>query len=258
MIAACWASTWTRAPTPCTSSTTTWPRDGKVYGRLSKTTANSATAPTTLTGETPILDNLPSYSADVPGTGDDSHTIGTVLVAPDHTVFVGVGDGSSYLQADVSATNAQNLDSPRGKIFHVDGNGHGLSSNPFWVGGDSDAWRNRVYAYGLRNPFRFTLEPGSSDTLYIGDVGWNTWEEIDVATSAGDNFGWPCWEGPLTAPHTSYQSLAFCQAAYASPPADLKDPLYLLGPLEPQQRRRRRSVRHRGAVRAVLGCLLLR
>jgi glucose/arabinose dehydrogenase len=198
--------------------------DGKVYGRLSKTTADSASAPSSLTGETPILDNLPSYSADVPGTGDDSHTIGTVLVAPDHSVFVGVGDGSSYLQPDVSATNAQDIDSVRGKIFHIDGNGQGLTTNPFYRG-DVNEVRAKVYAYGLRNPFRFTLKPDTDDTLYIGDVGWNTWEEIDVATG-GEDFGWPCWEGSLNAPPNTYQSLAFCQTQRANPPANLKGPLY--------------------------------
>src|SRR5436853_267304 len=80
----------------------------------------------------------------VPGTGDDSHTIGTVLVAPDHSVFVGVGDGSSYLQPDVSATNAQDIDSVRGKIFHINANGQGLTTNPFYRG-DVNEVRAKVY-----------------------------------------------------------------------------------------------------------------
>ena len=52
--------------------------------------------------------------------------------------------------------------------------------------------RSKVWAYGLRNPFRFTDPPRTSEP-YIGDVGWNTWEEID--TGKGANFGWPCYEG---------------------------------------------------------------
>ena len=95
--------------------------------------------------------------------------------------------------------DAQDVDSPRGKIFHIDADGNGLSSNPFW-NGDPTAWRSKVFAYGFRNPFRFSIQPGTGvngvRTLYIGDVGWNTREEIDVSTG-GENFGWPCWEGPL-------------------------------------------------------------
>jgi glucose/arabinose dehydrogenase len=173
------------------------PSDGKQYGRLSKVTANSATSPTVLSNEQVILDGLPSYSASVPGSGDDSHTIGTVLVAPDHTLFVGVGDGSSYLQYDMSALNAQKLDNPRGKIFHINADGSGVSTNKHYSSSDKTSWASRTFAYGLRNPFRFTLRPGTS-TLYIGDVGWNTWEEVDIAKlGAENNFGWPCFEGPF-------------------------------------------------------------
>ena len=52
-------------------------------------------------------------------------------------------------------------------------------------------------AHGLRNPYRFTVRPGTND-IYIGDVGWNTWEEIDRLPSSAapvENFGWPCYEG---------------------------------------------------------------
>ena len=51
--------------------------------------------------------------------------------------------------------------------------------------------------HGLRNPYRFTVRPGTND-IYIGDVGWNTWEEIDRLPSPAapvENFGWPCYEG---------------------------------------------------------------
>ena len=56
----------------------------------------------------------------------------------------------------------------------------------------------RIIAYGMRNPFRFTFRPGTSE-LWIGDVGWNDWEEIDrilaPTDSTVENFGWPCYEG---------------------------------------------------------------
>jgi glucose/arabinose dehydrogenase len=197
--------------------------DGRIYGRLSKFTANSATAPTSLSGGQTVLDGMPSFSANHPGAGDDSHTIGTVLVAPDHSLFVGVGDGSSANFPDESALNAQNIDSPRGKIFHIDASGNGLSTNPFFDGNPT-SWRSRVFAYGLRNPFRFSLPPGTNNRLYIGDVGWKMWEEINVA-DGGENFGWPCWEGPLSE-RNEYRTMAACQQAYANPPSNLKGPLY--------------------------------
>ena len=56
--------------------------------------------------------------------------------------------------------------------------------------------RRRIVAYGFRNPFRFTFRPGTSE-LWVGDVGWNTWEEINRIpdVTRGRNFGWPCYEG---------------------------------------------------------------
>ena len=63
--------------------------------------------------------------------------------------------------------------------------------------GSADANARRIVAYGLRNPFRFTFRPGTSE-IWAGDVGWNTWEEIDrsqTPTAGVANFGWPCYEG---------------------------------------------------------------
>ncbi len=64
--------------------------------------------------------------------------------------------------------------------------------------GSTDANARRIVAYGLRNPFRFTFRPGTNE-IWVGDVGWNTWEEIDRIANADRrvvaNFGWPCYEG---------------------------------------------------------------
>ena len=74
--------------------------------------------------------------------------------------------------------------------------GAALPDNP--LAGSSDANARRIVAYGFRNPFRFTFRPGTSE-LWIGDVGWTTWEEIDRAPNPTDSvvedFGWPCYEG---------------------------------------------------------------
>jgi glucose/arabinose dehydrogenase/chitodextrinase len=196
---------------------------GTAWGRVSRLTADSATAPTALTGETVVLDQIPSFSS-TGATCDNSHTVGTVLFAPDGTVFVGDGDASSYCNVDNSALGAQDLTTPRGKILHINRDGSGVSSNPFFDATAPTSWKSRVFALGFRNPFRFAVKPGTTSTLYVGDVGWNTYEEVDIA-NGGENFGWPCWEGPPTF-RNGYDALSQCQALYANPPANLKAPLY--------------------------------
>jgi glucose/arabinose dehydrogenase len=180
--------------------------NNNVCGRLSRFTANNPAAPTALVNDTPLLNGLPAFSAyGVPN--DQSHTVGTVVVAPDGTLFVGNGDASSYDPSPVGRTYdltsffAQNVDSLRGKVFHINPDGTGVASNPFY-NGNPNAVRSKVFAYGLRNPFRFALKPGTgangvAPVLYIGDVGSGEYEEIDVA-KGGENFGWPCYEGPLS------------------------------------------------------------
>lgn len=155
-----------------------------------------------------------------------SHSIGTVLFGEDETLLISVGDGAraSHVDAggldpecfhadprlggnveeDIGAFRAQSIDTLAGSVLRVDPEtGRGLPSNPFYDG-DPDSNRSRVWAYGLRQPFRFSVRPGTGSphpsdgrpgTLYIGEVGWNTWEEVNVARG-GENFGWPCWEGP--------------------------------------------------------------
>src|SRR5262249_31540273 len=98
------------------------------------------------------------------------------------------------------------ITSLNGKILRVDpATGRGLPSNPFWDGNPGSN-RSRVFAYGLRNPFRFGVRPGTGDTdpalgnpgvLYVGDVGWYRWEQLNVVTHSGLNFGWPAEEGLL-------------------------------------------------------------
>ena len=73
---------------------------------------------------------------------------------------------------------------------------------------------------GLRNPFRFAVKPGT-DRIWLGDVGWNAWEEIDGIGSAGDakveDFGWPCYEGRNRQPDYEAANLRLCQRLYDRP-----------------------------------------
>ena len=77
--------------------------------------------------------------------------------------------------------------------------------------GDSNANAQRIIAYGLRNPFRFTFD--GSDRLWIGDVGQNEWEEINELTNPSGtprNFGWPCREGNVANPQYEAAGLDLC------------------------------------------------
>ncbi len=135
-------------------------------------------------------------------------------------MFVSLGDGAGFNVVEQDALRAQNLDSLAGKLLHIDSNGLGVASNPFW-NGDPGANRSKVWARGVRNAFRLTVNE-ENGTPFIGDVGWNTWEEISVAP-AGANLGWPCYEGP--ARQGGYEPLAVCQDLYAQGPDAVQPPL---------------------------------
>src|SRR6185369_9058482 len=108
-----------------------------------------------------------------------SHSIGNIKFAADGTMFVTTGDGASFNVVDDLALRSQSIDSLGGKMLHVTANGDGVPANPFW-NGDPTAIRSKVWAYGLRNPYRFNIRP-SNGTPFLGDVGWGTWEEANVA-----------------------------------------------------------------------------
>ena len=180
-----------------------------------------------------------------------SHSLGTVMFGPDGALYVSAGDGASFSFADYGqdgsplnplgdppagigsvqtaptaeggATRSQSLrrvSGPAvltGTLIRVDPfTGAGLSGNPLFASADPNA--RRIVGYGFRNPSRFTFRPGTSE-LWIGDVGWEGWNEIDwianPLTSTVRNFGWPCYEG--TTAQSSYQALglSICQNLYS-------------------------------------------
>ena len=212
--------------------------NGQRVSRLIRVTADSATGyNTAIVGSAIILlgtnstyaniANPATYAANVPGSCGDmiplpdcipaderSHTIGTVMFGNDGSLFVGNGDGSSYVSADVRATRALNLDSMAGKIFRIHPlTGDAYPDNPYFDG-DPTSNRSKVYNLGLRNPYRFTIHPTSGEPV-IGDVGWTVWEEIN--SGRGANFGWPCYEGGngTLVQTPNYSTLSQCQTFYA-------------------------------------------
>jgi hypothetical protein len=111
-----------------------------------------------------------------------------------------------------------------GAVIRVDpATGAALPSNPQF--GNPDPNARRIIAYGLRNPFRFAFRPSTSE-LWIGDVGWGDWEEInrivDPIDSGVENFGWPCYEGPNKLAAVDNVNLAICENLYAQASADTK------------------------------------
>ncbi|HJU46848.1 MAG TPA: PQQ-dependent sugar dehydrogenase, partial [Gaiellaceae bacterium] len=112
--------------------------------------------------------------------------------ARDGSLFVSTGDGGR-VQDDVelASLRAQDPDSLGGKVLRITRDGQGIRDNPFWTG-DPSANASKVWAVGLRNPFRMSLSTGRPPLL--GDVGEARFEEID-AVPRGANLGWPCYEG---------------------------------------------------------------
>jgi glucose/arabinose dehydrogenase len=104
-----------------------------------------------------------------------------------------------------------------GAILRLDpATGAGMPGNPFSASVDANA--RRIIAYGLRNPFRITARPGTNE-VWVGDVGWNTWEEVNRIPNATDaiaeNFGWPCYEGNATQGGYDGSNLSLCESLYS-------------------------------------------
>jgi glucose/arabinose dehydrogenase len=160
--------------------------------------------------------NIRDYLA----TDSESHTIGAVHFGPDGWLYVSNGDGASYNFTDPRAVRVQDVDNLSGKLLRLDPiTGAGVASNPFFDG-DPNSNRSKVFYFGLRNPFRFTFDPVTQLPV-VGDVGWNTWEEINTG-DPGANFGWPYLEGPEQ--NRDYRQLAQAKSFYANGNINLNSP----------------------------------
>jgi len=141
-----------------------------------------------------------------------THSACQVRVLADSTLWVTTGDGSDYLRVDPRALRALRVDSYLGKVLRVDRNGRGLATNPFYDG-NLNSVRSKVYALGLRNPFRSVQIPGTPNLeLFTSVVGWTEWESM-YRIRRGDNGGWPCYEGSHV--NEPYANLDECVALYA-------------------------------------------
>jgi glucose/arabinose dehydrogenase/PKD repeat protein len=204
-----------------------------VSGRLSRLTAD-ATGRRMVAGSERVL--VEDWCQQFP-----SHSIGDLAFGRDGALYVSGGDGASFNYVDHGQTGNPCGD-PMGSAGVSDDQGGALRSQDRRTAGDpvsldgtviriaastlaslpsgtpaltSNA--NRIVATGMRNPFRITTRPGTSE-VWLGDVGWGTWEEINRIRPGGavENFGWPCYEGDGQQPGYRDANLAICSNLAAS------------------------------------------
>ena len=237
-----------RCPNPPTGTT-----DGCVIsGRLSRLTASGGA----MTGGEHVL--IEDWCQQYP-----SHSVGALMFGPEGALYASGGEGASFTGAadygqlggtlpntptsinpcgDPGGSNPSPPTAEGGALRSQDletsGDPQGLGGTVIRIHPDTgDAWSDnanagvsddnaaRIIAYGLRNPYRFTIRPGSDD-VWIGDVGWNEWEEVNTLVNpdaAPKNFGWPCYEGAAVLPAYDGLGLSICDGLA---PTDVTAPYY--------------------------------
>ncbi len=152
---------------------------GGVHNRVSRFTADlAAGGDVAVPGSEVVLVDLPPLQA-------TNHNGGAIHFGLDGKLYVGVGDNAR-------SENAQDLTQPLGKVLRFNDDGSIPSDNPFFA--TQTGLARAIWAYGLRNPFTFAVQP-KTGIIHINDVGQNTWEEVNLG-AAGANYGWPGSEGP--------------------------------------------------------------
>ena len=203
-----------------------------VSGRISRLTLNGTASPQ----ESVLIED---WCQQYP-----SHTLGS-LEFHGGALYASAGEGADFFAVDSGQTGSPSCGDPAnqggalrsqdlrtagdpvtldGTVIRIDpATGNPAVGNP----GTGSVNQRRIIAYGLRNPFRFAISPGGQ--VWVGDVGWNEWEELNsfsATPSAPVNFGWPCYEG--NAPQSDYDgaNLGICETLYGAPAGTTKGPSF--------------------------------
>lgn len=199
-------------------------------GRITRYTLNTVNFETIIPGSRHIVLGG-AVGEGVPITAQ-SHGIGSLVFGDDGSLLISTGDGNSFIccyngegptpeagydeasiqegllrpSEHVGAFRSQSVNGLHGKVLRIDpASGEGLPGNPFYEADSAHLDRSRIWALGLRNPFRMSLKPGTGSgtlqdgypgVLYVCDVGEGEWEELNVVKDGGENFGWPIYQGP--------------------------------------------------------------
>lgn len=189
-----------------------------------------------------------------------SHSVGDLQFGPEGDLYASGGEGGNFVSPDYGqfgestpnpcgdppagaggveipptteggSLRSQNPKVLSGKVIRINPEtGKGVPGNPLYESSDEN--EQRIIGEGFRNPFRFTIDP-KTDELYVGNVGWNTYEEIDrFAPPSGEtpghlyNSGWPCYEGPELNPGFAFLELNVCEALINTPNSTSKPYYY--------------------------------
>jgi glucose/arabinose dehydrogenase len=155
---------------------------GPAHNRVSHFTANGNVA---MAGSEVQILNLENLSLTA-----TNHNGGAIHFGPDGKLYIAVGENAT-------GSNSQSLTTRLGKILRINSDGTIPLDNPSsfpGISGSTSGIYKAIWAVGLRNPFTFAFQPGTT-RMFINDVGQGTWEEINDGI-AGRNYGWPTSEGP--------------------------------------------------------------
>ncbi|HKR14605.1 MAG TPA: PQQ-dependent sugar dehydrogenase [Pyrinomonadaceae bacterium] len=150
------------------------------HNRVSRFTANGDVA---VPGSETIILELENL------TLASNHNGGALHFGPDGKLYIATGENAT-------TSNSQTLANKLGKILRINSDGSIPPDNPFF--NQATGTNRSIWALGLRNPFTFAFQPGTS-RMFINDVGQSAWEEINDGI-AGSNYGWPTVEGPTSNP----------------------------------------------------------
>jgi glucose/arabinose dehydrogenase len=170
---------------------------GGLHNPISRFTANGDVA---LAGSEQIILELDPLSSAT------NHNGGALAFGSDEKLYVAIGENAN-------GANSQTLTTYHGKMLRLNKDGSAPPDNPFPNDGDK---AKRIWAYGLRNPYTFSIHP-TTGRILINDVGQNTTEEVNDATTGGKNFGWPSTEGTTSNP--AYTSPIFTYLHAGAQPA---------------------------------------